>query len=236
MEGGVLRDREGVKAVEESVDVGLKLLEARVNRVQVRIYALEVAASRRPLGRRVRRPRCAYNRKRAITSVTMMNRRMLPSPCWIPSDPQTGGEVWQTIRTAFSRGNDTVGPDLSQRRGRPSRSRYFTRSGLLPGPHAMPGFTTCGSSPSLTSCPNDCEWPPGPFGAIDMSRLSGAVGSSFCPENTQIELACAGPAVGLPLPVTSPALAALALRHEHGSTDRNHQQCLGTNHFGALWW
>src|SRR5205823_1113952 len=48
-------------------------------------------------------------------------------------------------------------------------------------------------------------------GAIVMSRLSGAVGSSFCPENTQIELACAGPAVGLPFPVNSPALAALAL-------------------------
>ena len=49
------------------------------------------------------------------------------------------------------------------------------------------------------------------FGAIFMSRLSGAVGSSFWPENTQIELACVGPAVGLPFPVISPALAALAL-------------------------
>ena len=63
----------------------------------------------------------------------------------------------------------------------------------------------------MTSCPNDCERPPGPFGAIVRSRLRGAVGSSFYPENTQIELACAGPAVGLPLPVISPALAALAL-------------------------
>jgi hypothetical protein len=63
----------------------------------------------------------------------------------------------------------------------------------------------------LTSCPNDCETPPGPFGAIDMSRLNGAVGSSFCPEKTQIEFACVGPAVGLPFPVISPADAALTL-------------------------
>jgi hypothetical protein len=64
----------------------------------------------------------------------------------------------------------------------------------------------------LTSCPNDCEWPPGPFGAIDMSRLNGAVGSSFWPEKTQIEFACVGPAVGFPLPVISPASAALTLK------------------------
>lgn len=104
-----------------------------------------------------------------------------------------------------------VGPDLSQHRGQPNQIVYFRRAGLLPGPHAMPGFSTCGSRPILTSCPNDCERPPGPFGAIVLSRLSGAVGSSFCPENTQIELACVGPAVGLPFPVISPALAALAL-------------------------
>src|SRR6266566_727857 len=54
--------------------------------------------------------------------------------------------------------------------------------------------------------------PPGPFGARFGSRVIGAPGSSFCPEKTQIELACAGPAVGLPLPVISPAKAALALR------------------------
>src|SRR5215469_14969267 len=37
--------------------------------------------------------------------------------------------------------------------------------------------------------------------------MIGAVGSSFCPENTQMELAWAGPCVGLPLPVISPANA-----------------------------
>src|SRR5215472_7412224 len=37
--------------------------------------------------------------------------------------------------------------------------------------------------------------------------MIGAVGSSFCPENTQIELAWAGPCVGVPLPVISPAKA-----------------------------
>src|SRR5262245_26450519 len=37
--------------------------------------------------------------------------------------------------------------------------------------------------------------------------MIGAVGSSFCPENTQIELAWAGPCVGFPLPVISPAKA-----------------------------
>ncbi len=53
--------------------------------------------------------------------------------------------------------------------------------------------------------------PPGPFGAMLISRLRGAPGSSFLPENTQIEFACVGPAVAFPLPVTSPATAALAL-------------------------
>jgi hypothetical protein len=56
--------------------------------------------------------------------------------------------------------------------------------------------------PSLFSCPYDCETPPGPLGPLP-SR--GAVGSSFLPEKTQIELAWAGPAVGLPFPVISPA-------------------------------
>src|SRR5438477_4961401 len=41
------------------------------------------------------------------------------------------------------------------------------------------------------------------------SRVSGAVGSSFFPENTQIEFALSGPAVGLPFPVSSPAKAVL---------------------------
>jgi hypothetical protein len=39
--------------------------------------------------------------------------------------------------------------------------------------------------------------------------MIGALGSSFCPENTQIEFACAGPCVGLPFPVISPAKATL---------------------------
>jgi len=43
-----------------------------------------------------------------------------------------------------------------------------------------------------------------------MGGLVGEVGSSFWPEKTQIELAFAGPAVGLPFPVTSPAKAAPA--------------------------
>ena len=80
---------------------------------------------------------------------------------------------------------------------------------MLPPRHASPGLNTCGSRPSVTFCPNDCAMPPGPFGATVMSRLSGAVGSSFWPEKTQMDLACSGPAVGLPFPLTSPANAAL---------------------------
>jgi hypothetical protein len=87
----------------------------------------------------------------------------------------------------------------------------YSRAGLVPGPHASPGLNTCGSRPSVTSCPYDCDTPPGPFGATLKSRLSGAVGSSFRPEKTQMEFACAGPAVAVPVPVISPANAALAL-------------------------
>lgn len=39
-------------------------------------------------------------------------------------------------------------------------------------------------------------------------------GASFNPEKTHIELACSGPAVGAPVPVTSPAKATLALAPE----------------------
>jgi hypothetical protein len=46
---------------------------------------------------------------------------------------------------------------------------------------------------------------------MGFAEMIGAFGSSFCPENTQIELACAGPCVGLPLPVISPANAAVAV-------------------------
>jgi hypothetical protein len=54
--------------------------------------------------------------------------------------------------------------------------------------------------------------PPGPFGAsgVGSALTIGAPGSSFCPENTQIEFACSGPAVGFLFPVSSPANAALA--------------------------
>jgi hypothetical protein len=86
-------------------------------------------------------------------------------------------------------------------RGQPTTSTY-DRSGLLPPRHASPGLNAWGSTePSLSSCPYDCETPPGPF--------SGFVpfGSSFFPEKTQIEFACSGPAVGVPFPVTSPANA-----------------------------
>jgi hypothetical protein len=41
---------------------------------------------------------------------------------------------------------------------------------------------------------------------------------SFCPENAQIEFACAGAAVGAPFPVTSPASAALPLTPAKAAT------------------
>src|SRR5215470_16266188 len=44
--------------------------------------------------------------------------------------------------------------------------------------------------------------------------MIGAVGSSFCPENTQIEFAWAGPCVGLPLPVISPAKAGAGIARQ----------------------
>src|SRR6266581_2428290 len=50
------------------------------------------------------------------------------------------------------------------------------------------------------------------------SRVSGAVGSSFFPENTQIEFALCGPAVGLPFPVISPANATLVLTLMNAAT------------------
>src|SRR5260221_2170677 len=85
---------------------------------------------------------------------------------------------------------------------------YYGRSGLLPPLHASPGLNALGlARPNFTSWPKDCETPPGPFGPLPSS---GAVGSSFFPENTQIEFACAGPWVGLPLPVISPAKAGAA--------------------------
>lgn len=76
--------------------------------------------------------------------------------------------------------------------GADQAGRLVEAVGLLPGPQPCPGLKTWESSPILTSCPNDCESPPGPFGAIFMSSLSGAVGSSFWPAKTQIELACVG--------------------------------------------
>jgi hypothetical protein len=89
----ILGDRESVKAVEESVDVCLELLEARVHRVQARVHALEVAASGRPPVDAFAVPAVLTTANPAITSVTMINRRIPPSPCRNQSNPQTGGEV-----------------------------------------------------------------------------------------------------------------------------------------------
>jgi hypothetical protein len=115
-------------------------------------------------------------------------------------------------RTALRRASASPQNSSHAACGRSGTRRFpYSRSGLLPGPHASPGLNRCGSRPSLTSWPKDCDTPPGPFGATLMSRLSGAVGSSFRPEKTQIELACAGPAVGAPVPVISPAKAAVEL-------------------------
>ena len=48
------------------------------------------------------------------------------------------------------------------------------------------GFATCGScKPSLCSCPNDCERPPGPLGP---EPSNGAVGSSLSPEKEHQDL------------------------------------------------
>src|SRR5215203_7306130 len=82
----------------------------------------------------------------------------------------------------------------------------YCRAKLLPPRHASPGLNTWGSCrPSLSSCPYDCDVPPG------LKPVRGLSGSSFLPEKTHIELACVGPAVGFPLPVISPAKAAPAL-------------------------
>lgn len=67
--------------------------------------------------------------------------------------------------------------------------------------HASPGWDPSVARTSRTSlgiCPQFCT----------CSAVRPGGGSpSFCPEKTQIEFACAGPAVGFPLPVTSPANA-----------------------------
>lgn len=77
---------------------------------------------------------------------------------------------------------------------------------LLPPRQASPGVNTCGLyMPLRTSCPHDCVLPPGPFPFP--TAVIGALGSSFSPENAQMELALAGAPVVPPLPVTSPALA-----------------------------
>src|SRR6266498_1165324 len=126
------------------------------------------------------------------------------------SQPCARGSFW-TRRppvVGIARRDEGLAPTLVPG---PTKDLNYGLSGLLPPRHASPGLKTCGSRPSLTSCPKDCEMPPGPFGAMLISRLRGAPGSSFLPENTQIEFACVGPAVAFPLPVTSPAKAALAL-------------------------
>ena len=70
------------------------------------------------------------------------------------------------------------------RRGRSGRQwvRFgWGGSGVLFGLQNRPGLASCGSArPSLLSCPNDWDLPPGPFGP---EPSNGAVGSSFSPEN-----------------------------------------------------
>jgi len=53
-------------------------------------------------------------------------------------------------------------------------------------------------SPRRTSWPKLCVRPPGPFGAsgVGSALTIGALGSSFCPENTQIEFALSGAGIG----------------------------------------
>ena len=120
-----------------------------------------------------------------------------------PSRPPGRARTRGESRRPRTRG---IGPDGLGGRSprRPTHGRGCSRPGTR-----LPGLNTWASTrPSLTPGRTTATPHPGPFGPLPSS---GAPGSSFLPEKTQIEFACAGPAVGFPVPVISPANAAPAL-------------------------
>ena len=129
-----------------------------MDRVQVRVHALQVAGSRRPPGRRVRRPGCAYNRERSDHSVTMMNVRIPPSPCWNPvepADPQqsvaddSDGVTAAVFTSPFSSSQALFRPPVTALPGGRARSSSNLPWKLV-GSYAAAGWTATKSQHALS--------------------------------------------------------------------------------------
>ena len=99
-EVGVLRDREGVQTVEESVDVGLELLRLVCTAFRCALTHLKLLHLAGHLVDAFAVPAVLTTANAAITSVTMMNRRIPALPMLNPVEPADRRRSVAMFRTA----------------------------------------------------------------------------------------------------------------------------------------